>query len=147
MTLNFAPLIWENAWNTAGRDSGTVSSPVVSLEKGEKREGWWEGGKGRDLPLSSFPSPLSLLSFLKRDDWGRVRHCPWYWLNDGRHECYYAREMVREDSSIPFDRQTQLISPGKGFILVIPVEKMTLHFVTGRSPSLKSLSFSILLKR
>ena len=23
------------------------SSPVVSLEKGEKREGWWEGGKGK----------------------------------------------------------------------------------------------------
>ena len=26
------------------------------------------------LPLSSFLSPLALLSFLKRDDWGRVRH-------------------------------------------------------------------------
>ena len=25
------------------------------------------------LPLSSFPSPLALLSILKRDDWGRVR--------------------------------------------------------------------------
>ena len=26
-------------------------------------------------PLSSFPSPLALLSFLKRDDWGRVSIC------------------------------------------------------------------------
>ena len=48
--------------------------------------------------------------------------------------------MVREDSSIPFGRQTQLISPGKDFIFLIPVEKMTLYFVTGRSPSLKSPS-------
>ena len=77
MTLNFAPLhtIWENAWNTAGRDSGTFSSPVVSLEKGEKREGWWEEGKGREFLPSPFllPTPLALLSILKRDDWGRVR--------------------------------------------------------------------------
>ena len=114
------------------RNTASDSSPVVSLEKGEKREGWWEGGKGKgettgrswvekltkkvkvtptdekqirqvgqlaiintttakkitkttshnfsasrfSLPLSSFPSPLAPLSFLKRDDWGRVRqHC------------------------------------------------------------------------
>ena len=53
-------------------------------------------------------------------------------------ECYYVREMVREDSSIPFDRQAHLISPRKDFIFLNPVEKMTLYFVTGRSPSLKS---------
>ena len=47
---------------------------------------------------------------------------------------------MREDSSIPLDRQAQLISPEKDFIFLIPVEKMTLHFVTGRSPSLKSPS-------
>ena len=29
--------------------------------------------EGLGLPFSSFPSPLALLSFLKRDDWGRVR--------------------------------------------------------------------------
>ena len=41
---------------------------------------------------------------------------------------------MREDSLIPLDRQAQLISPGKDFIFLIPVEKMTLYFVTGRSP-------------
>ena len=30
------------------------SSPVVSLEKGEKREGWWEGGKGKGETTGRF---------------------------------------------------------------------------------------------
>ena len=37
----------------------------------------WERREARGVrgsPLSSFPSPLALLSFLKRDDWGRVRY-------------------------------------------------------------------------
>ena len=29
------------------RNTASDSSPVVSLEKGETREGWWEGGKGK----------------------------------------------------------------------------------------------------
>ena len=41
------------------------SSPVVSLER--ERD-------SNLSPLSSFPSPLALLYFLKRDDWGRVRY-------------------------------------------------------------------------
>ena len=37
----------------------------------------WERREARGVrgsPLSSLPSPLALLSFLKRDDWGRVRY-------------------------------------------------------------------------
>ena len=42
------------------------SSPVVSLEKGEKREGRWEGGKGKDdwqIP-SPFLFPITLRASL-----------------------------------------------------------------------------------
>ena len=42
--------------------------------------------------------------------------------------------------SFSLTNSTYLISPGKDFIFLIPVEKMALCFVTGRSPSLQSPS-------
>ena len=58
-------------------------TPLVSIITprlwGTVGPGWSNGHKRTPmrqcpLPLSSFPSPLALLSFLKRDDWGRVRN-------------------------------------------------------------------------
>ena len=48
----------------------TSSRPI-----GHKKYNYGEKNHKNDVAqLSSFPSPLALLSFLKRDDWGRVRH-------------------------------------------------------------------------
>ena len=51
---------------------------VPSRLSWERREARWVMGRRKgerrrfSLSFSSFPSPLALLSFLKRDDWGRV---------------------------------------------------------------------------
>ena len=42
------------------------------MERSARGDGKEERGREKLSPLSSFPSPLALLSFLKRDDWGRV---------------------------------------------------------------------------
>ena len=64
-------LVAEQAWSLT-----RPQSSLLRKERSARGDGKEERGEttGRSLPLSSFPSPLALLSFLNRDDWGQVRH-------------------------------------------------------------------------
>ena len=63
------------AWSHVTSCLTFPQSSLLRKERSARGDGKEE--RGRDLPfvspLSSFKSPLALLSFLKRDNWGRVR--------------------------------------------------------------------------